>query len=289
MAGQYLTEWTYLKTKFESDAGKKIAAIEKKEQAGKKASELREKDGKVRLKKPAEKNFLGFRKDSGMETACKSLDSATAAKVDEKTRTKALSTYRAAEGKYIEVLLNAAKQKPYSLVTKEIAELQLGMEWIAADFTKTYTQRRRVFKDDHNKTDVKTVDLFIKELEASKKFLDSVSIKNAAGALTSRINATVAHLKKLNSDTVSQLQSFYVELGWPKDHKHAKGTAVKLNEAILEVLKRIVIEQTVAGSEVGKQEIKSIKEDADGLLDTVRENIKTAIIEARAFQEWLIG
>ena len=55
-----------------------------------------------------------------METACKALDSATAAKVDAKTRTKALSTYTTAEEKYIEVLLNAARVEPYSLVTKEI-------------------------------------------------------------------------------------------------------------------------------------------------------------------------
>jgi hypothetical protein len=288
MAGQYLTKWTELKTNFESDAGNKIAAIEKKEQAGKKASELREKDGKVRLKKPAEKNFWG-RKDSGMETACKALDSATAAKVDEKTRTKALSTYRAAEGKYIEVLLNAAKQKPYSLVTNEIAELQLGMEWIAADFTKHYTQRRSVHKGDDDATNVKTVELFIKELEASEKFLVTVSIKNAEGALTSRINAIVAHLKKLNSDTVSQLQSFYVERHWWNQHEHSKDTAVKLNKAILKLLKRIVIEQTVAGSEVGKEEIKSKKVDADGLLDIVRKTIQPAIIEARAFRKWLIG
>jgi len=282
MAGQYLTKWTELKTNFESDAGKKIAAIEKREQAGKKASELREKDGKVRLKKPAEKNFWG-RKDSGMETACKALDSATAAKVDEKTRTKALSTYRAAEGKYIEVLLNAAKQKPYSLVTKEIAELQLGMEWIAADFTKHYTQRRSVHKGDYDATNVKTVELFIKELEASEQFLVTASIKNAAGALTGRINAIVAHLKKLNSDTVSQLQQFYVECHWNNAH----GTAVKLNKSILKLLKRIVIEQTVAGSEVGKEEIKSKKVDADGLLDIVRKTIQPAIIEARAFRKWL--
>jgi len=53
----------------------------KKKQVKEKVSGLREKDGLVRLKKPAEKNFLGIRKNSGMETACKALDSATAAKV----------------------------------------------------------------------------------------------------------------------------------------------------------------------------------------------------------------
>ena len=112
MPTQYFDTWTELKTTFEHDAGAKIAAIEKK-QAKQKVSGLREKDGVVRLKQPAEKGFLGTRKSSGMESACKALDKATAADVDMKTRTKALSAYRTAEGKYIEVLLKAAKEEPY--------------------------------------------------------------------------------------------------------------------------------------------------------------------------------
>jgi hypothetical protein len=43
MPNQYLNQWTGLKTKFEADAGKKIAAIEKKKPVKKKVSELREK------------------------------------------------------------------------------------------------------------------------------------------------------------------------------------------------------------------------------------------------------
>ena len=184
MAGKYLTQWTALKTKFEEDAGKKIAAIEKKKPVKQKVSGLREKDGVARLKKPAEK-ILGFRKESGMETACKALDSATAAKVDAKTRTKALSTYTTAEEKYIEVLLNAARVEPYSLVTKEIIKLRQGMEQIAADFTKTYTQPPRVQQDFA--IAFKKLDSLIKELEASAAYLGTVSMKKADGVLTAGV------------------------------------------------------------------------------------------------------
>ena len=273
MAGKYLTQWTALKTKFEEDAGKKIAAIEKKKPVKQKVSGLREKDGVARLKKPAEK-ILGFRKESGMETACKALDSATAAKVDAKTRTKALSTYTTAEEKYIEVLLNAARVEPYSLVTKEIIKLRQGMEQIAADFTKTYTQPPRVQQDFA--IAFKKLDSLIKELEASAAYLGTVSMKKADGVLTGRSKVIAAHLKKLNSDTVSQIQPVFKALAYG-----GNGGAPELNTAIVKLLKRIVIEQTVAGSEVGKAEIKNKKVDVDTALNNVRKEIKSAISKAK--------
>ena len=276
MPTQYFDTWTELKTTFEHDAGAKIAAIEKK-QAKQKVSGLREKDGVVRLKKPAEKGFLGTRKSSGMESACKALDKATAADVDMKTRTKALSTYRTAEGKYIEVLLKAAKEEPYSLVTKEIDALRKGMQQIAADFNKTYTQAKPRAQQNLA-TGIKTLESLIKELAASKTFLSKTSIEGATGVLASRIKAIAAHLKKLRSDTVSQLLQVYDDLGY----ETAK--ALYLLETIHEALERLLIEEKlIAASEDEKKPLKALesKDDVYDLLDNVTTQIGSAINDAK--------
>jgi hypothetical protein len=276
MPTQYLTKWTELKTKFESDAGKKIAAIEKKKLVKQKVSELREKDGVVRLKKPAE-TFLGFRKDSGIETACKALDKATAADVDMKTRTKALSTYRTAEGKYIEVLLNAAKEEPYSLVTKEIDALRKGMQQIAADFNKNYTQAKPR-APTNLATGIKTLESLIKELAASKTFLSKTSIEGPTGVLASRIKTIAAHLKKLRSDTVSQLLRVYDDLGYDTEK------SLNLNKTLLKALERLLIEEKlVAASKDDEEPLNTLKgkDSVEKLLTAVTEQIGNAINDAK--------
>lgn len=276
MANQYLTQWTALKTKFEEDAGKKIAAIEKKKLVKQKVSGLREKDGVVRLKKPAEK-ILGFRKDSGIETACKALDKATAADVDMKTRTKALSTYRTAEGKYIEVLLNAAKEEPYSLVTKEIDALRKGMQQIAADFNKNYTQAKPR-APTNLATGIKTLESLIKELAASKTFLSKTSIEGPTGVLASRIKTIAAHLKKLRSDTVSQLLRVYDDLGYDT------AQSLNLNKKLLEALERLLIEEKlVAASKDDEEPLKKLKgkDSVEKLLNDVTVQIGSAINDAK--------
>ena len=276
MPTSYLTQGSELKTTFEHDAGAKLAAIEKK-QAKQKVSGLREKDGVVRLKKPAEKGFLGTRKSSGMESACKALDKATAADVDRKTRTKALSTYRTAEGKYIEVLLNAAKEEPYSLVTKEIDALRKGMQQIAADFNKTYTQAQPPARQNLA-TGIKTLESVIKELAASKTFVSKTSIEGPTGVLASRIKTIAAHLKKLRSDTVSPLLQVYDDFGY----ETAK--ALYLLETIHKALERLLIEEKlVAASEDEKKPLKALKgkDNVYDLLDNVTTRIGFVINDAK--------
>ena len=279
MAKQYLTKWTELKTKFESDAGTKIAAIEKKKQAKGKVSGLREKDGKVRLKKPAEKGFLGVRKSSGMESACKALDSATADNVDMKTRTKALSTYRTAEGKYIEVLLNAAKEEPYSLVTKEIDALRKGMQQIAADFNKNYTQAKPR-APTNLATGIKTLESLIKELAASQTFLSKASIEGPIGVLASRIKTIAAHLKKLRSDTVSQLLQVYDDLGYETVRP------MILNKTILAALERLLIEEKLVDASKDDKKraaLKALKgkDSVEDLWEAITKQIGFAINDAK--------
>ena len=109
MPKTYLARWTELKNEFEIFSGKLILIHEKltKQEATDKKSPLSVKKDVARLKKPGEKSFFGW-KSSGMETACKALDSATGAKVDAKTKGKALKTYREAEKKYGDVLRKLA-------------------------------------------------------------------------------------------------------------------------------------------------------------------------------------
>ena len=279
MPTQYFDTWTELKTTFEHDAGAKIAAIEKK-QAKQKVSGLREKDGVVRLKKPAEKGFLGTRKSSGMESACKALDKATAADVDMKTRTKALSAYRTAEGKYIEVLLKAAKEEPYSLVTKEIDSLRKGMQKIAADFNKTYTQATPRAQQNRS-SGIETVASLIKELAASEKFVSKASIEGPIGPLASRIEAIAAHLKKLRSDAVSQLLQVYDDLGWNT------ARALLLNKTLHKALEGLLIEEKLiaaSGDDKKQKHLEALLEDigdVDDLLDTVATQIESTINDAK--------
>jgi hypothetical protein len=260
MPTQYFDTWTELKTTFEHDAGAKIATIEKK-QAKQKVSGLREKDGVVRLKKPAEKSFLGTRESSGMESACKALDKATAADVDMKTRTKALLAYRTAQDKYIEVLLKAAKEEPYSLVTKEIDSLRKGMQKIAADFNKTYTQANpRATKTDAE--NVKTLKACKQELAASKTLMATMSI---TGATAQELKVIKTHLKSLRDGTLTQLVRAYHELGYsPKK-------AITFAESIHLLLQRLKVDKKlVTAKEKDQKSLKELKSnDVDALLKIV--------------------
>jgi hypothetical protein len=252
MPTRYLDTWTELKTTFEHDAGAKIAAIEKK-QAKQKVSGLREKDGVVRLKKPAEKGFLGTRKSSGMESACKALDKATAADVDMKTRTKALTTYKTAEGNYIEVLLKAAKEEPYSLVTKEIDALRKGMQKIAKDFNTTYCQREtRAAKSVAES--IKALIALKKELSASNATLAKVNLEKATA---SEIKTLKTDLKTLRDDTVTRLVGVYDDRGYNPQTAHVFAESIHL------FLKRLSLDKKSVGGKSSKEEALSLFQGRD--------------------------
>lgn len=127
MPGYYEKEWTEAKKRFEEDAGKIIADIEKNATATakKKVAGLKdEKTDKPRLKKPAEKGLFG-RKSSGMEPACKALDKASdAKKASEKDKKKAYGDYEKAADLYIKVLDGSLKTEPYKHVKPQIQILK---------------------------------------------------------------------------------------------------------------------------------------------------------------------
>ncbi|RLS30436.1 MAG: hypothetical protein DWH79_10660 [Planctomycetota bacterium] len=130
MAKIFDGQWKKAKEKFEKDAGKVIAKQQGKE------------DANAKLKKPSQKGWFGVRKSSGMESACKALDTAAAADANEKDRRKALDAYKTAADNYNKELLEAAKTVPYKFVTKEIQTLRDDMYKIAADFRRQYADQK---------------------------------------------------------------------------------------------------------------------------------------------------
>jgi len=209
MPKSYLTRWTELKNEFEIFSGKIILKNEQhtKREATNKESPLSVKKDVARLKKPGEKSFFGW-KSSGMETACKALDSATAAKVDAKTKGKALKTYREAEKKYGDVLRKAAKDDPlYKLVKKEIETLVDGMEEIAEDFRVNHIPQelQKLFREEKSNDLIAEVRGFSQEFAiACKKMktLRSAAEKQSAGTIraTEGLQPMIDELEQLLKD-----------------------------------------------------------------------------------------
>ena len=272
MPKSYLTRWTELKNEFEIFSGKIILKNEQhtKREATNKESPLSVKKDVARLKKPGEKSFFGW-KSSGMETACKALDSATAAKVDAKTKGKALKTYREAEKKYGDVLRKAAKDDPlYKLVKKEIETLVDGMERIAEDFRVNHTQELRD-KQELGKS-IEKLESLIETLGISQQYVNKTSVIKADGSLSNTAKGIKAHLEVLNHDTVSQLKTIYTDI----DGDMMKGNSAKdLGAAI-----RKVVEVLKGKDDAGTRELAEVGYDA------VRKNIKLAITEAKDALGW---
>lgn len=153
MAGHYETLWETAKNLFESDSGRVIADIEKKNLAKdkKKVSELRdEKTDAPKLKKPAAKYWFGMRKSSGMEPACKKLDKAAGAKKqNENDIQKAYDDYDKDRKTYQAMLKTSARdeKKPYHLVPNQIKALEKAMVDIGEEFRNKYSKKHKQIRN----------------------------------------------------------------------------------------------------------------------------------------------
>ena len=232
MAGHYEQLWETAQKLFESESGKVIADIERKNlnKDKKKVSELKGVNTNApKLKKPAEKfKYFGIRKSSGMEPACKKLDKAAGAKEkNEKDIQKAYDDYDKDRRTYQKILNTYAadETKPYHLVPKQIESLGKAMVKIGEEFINTNSKVR---KEEWNKR--------IGLLNTQERVLSPVY---------KEMDAHLASLRNRNEDFPAE----YEELG----EKHYKSVAKEAEQIINSKLIPSLIALQKLASDIGIQ------------------------------------
>jgi len=227
MAGHYEQMWEAAKNLFESDSGRVIADIEKKNLAKdkKKVSELRDVNtDKPRLKKPAKTSwFFGMRIASDMEPACKKLDSAAGAKnQNDADKKKAYDNYEEKRKTYQKMLdtYKADKTKPYHLVPNEIKKLGNAMVDIGEEF-----------KDAH-----------IKGHKKNKRIRLLIELENKLSPFYKEMDAHLASLRRRNEDFPGENE----ELG-----DHCKSVDAEAKEIINDKFKPVLLALKTLASDQG--------------------------------------